>query len=508
MAYLWQGMNFESWADFVSYLVGRSGGEITVSEVLDGINKGTLFGAPVTQISNVTGEVIDVVATPVETTAAAGLTGGVTGSYAPVVATTAEVTETGTAVGTASAGAMGVLSTSLPLAFAAVAPALGVGVGVALYQSNPALWEKISKTLLPFCYDDGTVPTLVDSSGNTYYPDDFINGVKNSLIDNNAYVQGNPTIPTDNPLNVPSFTYCTYSGSGRFSSGAYDFTVNNAKAIWTTASDGQQRILLASADSGFLGSSFTPRTYTYNGKTVYYNEDSIYFHTFLNPTPSTDAYIAYADYFNITAQYAAWLMIYGGYIGTTGITGYTPQTGATYPNATDPISKTYPDWGKTNLITDKDGNTKPYHKVTQSPSDNTNTTPQGTSQTGTNTDPDILTRIIEGIKDITDTITQTIPSIIPSDPTTTDTGDTPTITPPLVSAASDTGMIAIYNPTAAILKSFAAWLWSTNFIDQLQKFFQSPNDAIIGLHILYATPIDNGSKNIVAGYLDSGVSSA
>lgn len=69
------------------------------------------------------------------------------------------------------------------------------------------------------------------------------------------------------------------------------------------------------------------------------------------------------------------------------------------------------------------------------------------------------------------------------------------------------GLVSVYNPTKAQLVSFSGWLWSNNFLDNFLKIFQNPMDAIIGLHVIYATPTTGSTSNIIAGYLDSGVSS-
>lgn len=95
------------------------------------------------------------------------------------------------------------------------------------------------------------------------------------------------------------------------------------------------------------------------------------------------------------------------------------------------------------------------------------------------------------------------------DPTNTDNpntgdGNSPTIIIPSQQASA---LWAIYNPTLTQLNSLGAWLWSTNFIDQILKIFNDPMQAIIGLHKVYATPNISGSGNIKVGYLDSGVPS-
>lgn len=97
----------------------------------------------------------------------------------------------------------------------------------------------------------------------------------------------------------------------------------------------------------------------------------------------------------------------------------------------------------------------------------------------------------------------------PSDPTKpkepdTGSGETPPIVAPTGTADA---LYSIYNPTVAQVQSLGAWLWSSNFVDQLLKMFNNPMDAIISLHKIYGTPHTGGSQNIKVGYLDSGVSS-
>lgn len=86
-----------------------------------------------------------------------------------------------------------------------------------------------------------------------------------------------------------------------------------------------------------------------------------------------------------------------------------------------------------------------------------------------------------------------------------DSGTTPV--PGDLPGVTASGLVSVYNPTKAQLVSFSGWLWSNNFLDNFLKIFQNPMDAIIGLHVIYATPTAGSTGNIIAGYLDSGVSS-
>ena len=92
---------------------------------------------------------------------------------------------------------------------------------------------------------------------------------------------------------------------------------------------------------------------------------------------------------------------------------------------------------------------------------------------------------------------------------TTDTPDTgdgsgPSMVIPTGNASS---LWAVYHPSQAQLNAFGAWLWSSDFVDQLKRLFNDPMQAIIGVHKVFAPIPTGGNQNIKCGYLDSGVSS-
>lgn len=88
-------------------------------------------------------------------------------------------------------------------------------------------------------------------------------------------------------------------------------------------------------------------------------------------------------------------------------------------------------------------------------------------------------------------------------PPDTGDGDSPTIITPTGGASA---LWSVYNPSQAEINSLGAWLWSSNFVDQLLKLFSNPMEAIIGLHKVFATPPISGTGTIKVGYLSSGVS--
>lgn len=89
-------------------------------------------------------------------------------------------------------------------------------------------------------------------------------------------------------------------------------------------------------------------------------------------------------------------------------------------------------------------------------------------------------------------------------PDETGTGNTPTI---ILPSGASQGLWAIYNPTQEQLRTFGAWLWADDFVEQIKKIFADPMQAIIGLHKVYSPVSVSGTQNIQVGYLDSGVSS-
>ena len=77
---------------------------------------------------------------------------------------------------------------------------------------------------------------------------------------------------------------------------------------------------------------------------------------------------------------------------------------------------------------------------------------------------------------------------------------------PTISAA-DLGFITMYNPTAAQLKNLSDYMWSNAFdLITYKKLFSDPMESIIGLSIVPVAPSIGGSKNVMFGTIDSGIS--
>lgn len=212
-----------------------------------------------------------------------------------------------------------------------------------------------------------------------------------------------------------------------------------------------------------------------------------------------------------------------------GIDGVSDQTGATIPDvstwadipSTDTYLRTaFPSTYNNALqydVLQPDGNvlTKTYIPVpfpenTTSPNQDTNTdpwnNPQPTTDGANQTNPliDIATSTNDFIKQLIKTITQTVQTTNTDNPTTTGTGETPTLTP---IAGTSTALWSVYNPTKSQIDSFGAWLWTDNVIQQFIQLLNNPMEGIITLHKVFATPVISGTGTIVVGRLDSGVGS-
>lgn len=138
----------------------------------------------------------------------------------------------------------------------------------------------------------------------------------------------------------------------------------------------------------------------------------------------------------------------------------------------------------------------PYPNNSNVSQPTTDTTPGIDPQTNPQVNPN--TRTEDLIQQLTDSLTQ--------DPIAPDTGggNTPSA---IIPTGTANALYSIYNPTQGEINSFGAWLWSSNFVDQLLKLFNDPMQAIIGLHKVFAQPSISGVSTIKVGYLDSGVSS-
>lgn len=444
-----------------------------------------------------------------------------------------------------------------------------VSVGVAAAGLGIKLGKVISKGLyytLPFFFDDIDVSSYDPETWNSITADmsdsgwegnvkrafnaifglDPNTGKSQMYLDENAaaylamYLQSKgvfapasktvETIPTDFPLSgytapinlsVPTARLILGSGS---TTTVDSHNVEASTAIITIdANDGTSCYMIFANDTYFTSDFYgNASSYTYNGKTVYYITKSSNFR--YDPVVGVTVGGLASPKANVNnAPKLAWLAIYNA-TEAGGVEGITNQDDATQPNFAgcetpadykQALQQQYPDMFQnaiTQNVAQPDGTVvqKIYIPVgtptatgTQDTQPVTNPDNTGQSQSQTEVDPQTATQTI--IETIVKYIENTRTPGTPDTPNPPDTGDgnTPPVVPPTGSASA---LWSVYNPSQAQLNSFGAWLWSSNFIDQVLKLFNNPMQAIIGVHKIFATPAISGSGSIVVGYLDSGVS--
>lgn len=73
--------------------------------------------------------------------------------------------------------------------------------------------------------------------------------------------------------------------------------------------------------------------------------------------------------------------------------------------------------------------------------------------------------------------------------------------------ATDSGLMTLYNPTVSELQALGRFLWSDGLdLSSFKKLFNDPFDTLLGLSIIPIAPPTSGTKKIMFGNLDSGVS--
>lgn len=226
-----------------------------------------------------------------------------------------------------------------------------------------------------------------------------------------------------------------------------------------------------------------------------------------------------------------------GYAEPT-VEGVTNQTGATMPdtsNWTDQQStdaalrQQYPDLYSNAIkydVPDAQGNLieKTYIPVAW-PTTTANpwTDVQPTTDTAVQTQTQTMVDLLEAIqaqtgtltKTLADTLTRTLTQPVNTSPTgTVPPAENPTNTGsgaspvPVTPTGNASALWSVYHPTQAQINAFGAWLWGSVFTTDIRKLFEDPIQSVISLHKIFASPVDSGTGTIVAGTLDSGVSSA
>ena len=157
----------------------------------------------------------------------------------------------------------------------------------------------------------------------------------------------------------------------------------------------------------------------------------------------------------------------------------------------------------TNTVLQPDGALKTFTYVpVPTPDAATALDPQPVTGPATQANPQVNPETAPSLKDL---ITNILPNLDPvQNKPDIGAGNTPTVVPQTGKASS---LYSVYNPSQEQLNQFGAWLWSSNFFEQIKKLFNDPMQAIIGLHKVYSPVQTSGLGTIKCGYLDSSIPS-
>lgn len=425
---------------------------------------------------------------------------------------------------------------------------LGKVIDSALYNANPEFWNSHNLSSM----DPETWSTLAapgdtlgedlfnvifglspeDKTATLYVPEDVF-AYMAQYMNTEGLLSSQKTV--DDPIVTPEGTITPHYPV--YSSGTLSFMEYSPGFSWYREHTINGNVVSVYAPTAYIVASAAPSVYTdhvvtrkqstgeiTSDEVITYNLNTpttLYGKTFYTATGSGSSYmmpyVSNSYYYNNNkVSELAYILLFGTAIDH-GIAGIRTQSGANTPrNAAT--------W--TNTATAKQGLKQQYPyiwddavEIDTIQEDGTLSTttyvPISTPETTSRNDSKPVTGDIEqGDIDVTDDSTGEQQKTI-TDPATdgdksnpnppdTGTGDGP-VSP--IPAGSASALWSVYNPTQAQLNSFGAWLWSTNFVDQLKKLFNDPMQSIIGVSKVFAPPPVSGNGTIVVGYLDSNVPS-
>ncbi len=446
----------------------------------------------------------------------------------------------GAAAGTT--GGLALLTMEVPTAVAAIAPALGLAGGVALYNIAPDVFDEIARSLEVWGLTvKGKVVSFMDGQGNTSFPEQVIESVKSHLAINGYFSPDDKVFNNQAGIDFDGKISEPLTGYQRYVEFKYFYNEDQTRYTYISADEWYDEferytIIAETVPKGAIfhtcniyASSTAPpfysRTYTFNDQTVYlrYGEATrLSQYGIVGDIYKLPAGVKISDLSTLDVNNIAWLLIYGNIITPADLF----QPGAVLPNFLDPFPETYPDWLPWDLPIEIPNLPDLFPVSLPTPE-----IVQPGSQSGVNTDPLQIGDLISVIynpaisdnpvpapqpdPDVDPVITPESPVIEPIEPSPDPLPPTPT--PPIIapvipipspSTTSANAMFTVYNPTDAQVNALGGFLWTDSIIEQIKKMWEDPMQAIISFHKVYCTPVTSGSSNIVLGYVDSGVSSA
>lgn len=432
---------------------------------------------------------------------------------------------------------------SLAVAGVNIGAKLGMKIDELLYNSDPKFWDNVLPTINPETWNslvgvnpvgDFFLRTLFGINGNNmtgFISEDLLAYYYQLMRDSGFFDTGGAeATPSSDYVNPFSGNIKLITGSfivqmtvGNYN---YKFNLGNAEYLVIVQTGNSLEIQAIGRSPFVVTYDWLRKTSGAIETTTSVTSESVvssftgnrYYHTVVNSVNrnyvSNISDLSSKINVGTSSSSKTALLVYDGTIHQTGghegvtplpqATQYPPTniTGSTPQQVKQQLKQQYPDLFQdaiTETTMQDDGTTTtttyvPFPWVTPGLNPQQPTTGDGKTQTDTQVD--------------STTGDQILPTTPPGEPTQPpDTGDGDAPVPP-VPTGSASSLWAVYNPSQGELNSFGAWLWSSNFVDQIKKLFADPMQAIIGVHKVFATPSTGGSQTIKCGYLDSGVSAS
>ena len=487
--------------------------------------------------------------------AAAGTTATI---YETVTSPVSKIIASNTGTKVTTSGILTATSTSVGAA--ACAGALGFKIGVDWFEAMPEAWTEFSNLVFQTDLDPSEIGQLARDTnallmikdGVCYMAEDLVTAIRNALFDIGAAdvsAQFPPAHDADKAqVDITMSSYGSFAanwsivdnylyGLSHAEAGARDTVYQQIRESATTygyafgRKDGNgRRVDVYFFEDGYQPITL-PQTYTfnqvgYNGKV--WNKTGLggtfnkLRHIYIVANPSS----TYVNWYQQSYQ-SSWSAVTGygedanGFaFGTINqeikgaVEGVTPTGEQGTKDQT--LDEVFPEWVAKAVTTigDFPDTVRRWLPLTL-PSTRVETqgNPLTTTQAQTGALPEDETEAAAQIQSNTDTktTTQTGEALSPTPLPIPLPIITPTPSDPSISGGggSATGLANLYNPTLAQIKQFSRWLWGSDGLnlDQLKKLLQDPMQAIIGLHVMYATPTTGASRDIQVGYINSGVPS-
>ena len=484
----------------------------------------------------------------------AGATAGTTATlYETVTSPVSKIIASNTGTKVTTSGILTATSTSVGAV--ACAGALGFVTGVNAFEAAPEFWTKISNAVFgtdlspeeigQITRDTNALVMIKD--GVCYMAEDMINAIRNAFFDNGA-ADTTTEFPSEDlgEITVESFGNIqdflasvlyepfsdwtfndvgknlldeikSYNGMGYVEISHSSPTIPSTDKVtigvylYTPAGETPLNCTLTKLWDDYILKDFykvSGKTYVFEGA-VRYKSFSNCYSGVVSDSYTTIYYGQYTKndgYDSVTSSINASKKSVVPGINPTGEQGTKEQT----------LDEVFPDWVAKAVTTigDFPDTVRRWLPITlPSTQVETQGNPLTTTQAQTGALPQAETEAALQIQTNTDTktTTQTGEALSPTPLPVPIPTPTPTPPDPSISGGggSATGLANLYNPTLAQVKQFSRWLWGSDGLnlDQLKKLLQDPMQAIIGLHVMYATPTTGANRDIQVGYINSGVQS-